>query len=69
MVVFMSIQPASPVFLAQTAAEYGGLLSAIAGGIAAARDKVESIVGAGNSNYYLIGALVLCVLYLLRRRR
>jgi len=61
--------PRGPAFLAQTAAEYGGLLNAIVAGIAATRNKVEFLVGAGNSKYLLIGALVLFVLFLVRRRR
>ncbi|MBP1597431.1 MAG: hypothetical protein H6Q05_2808 [Acidobacteria bacterium] len=65
----MTIHPAGAVFLAQTAAEYGGLLNAIVAGFAAARDKVELFVGAGNTKYLLIAALVMFVLVFVRRRR
>ena len=69
MMATVTIHPAGPVIIAQTAAEYGSLLNAIVAGIAAASNKVEYYLGTGNLKWLLIGALVLFVLLVVRRRR
>jgi hypothetical protein len=56
------------VAVAQTLAEYG-LLNSIAAGFAAARDRVEVFIGAGNAKYLLVGVCIIIVLMIVRRRR
>ena len=56
------------LFLSQTAAEYG-LLSALAAGLVATRDRFEVYVGRGNLKYILIAGLALMVVLLVRWRR
>ncbi len=56
------------LLLAQALVEHS-LLDSIAAGIAAARYRVETYIGQGNSKFVLIGAAAICVLLLLRRRR
>jgi LPXTG-motif cell wall-anchored protein len=56
------------MFLAQALVERG-MLGAMAAGIAHARDRLELYIGQGNSTYVLIGAGVLLLLLLLKRRR
>ena len=56
------------MFLSQTAAEYG-LLSALAAGLVATRDRFEVYVGHGNLKYMLIAGLALMVVLLVRWRR
>jgi hypothetical protein len=54
--------------ICQTLVEYG-VLQSIASGFAAARYRVETIIGAGNSKYLLVAVLTMIVLLLLKRSR
>jgi hypothetical protein len=56
------------MLLAQALVEHS-LLDSIAAGIAAARFRLETYIGQGNSKYLLIAAAAICLLLLLRRRR
>ncbi len=56
----------SPI-LAQTMAEYG-VLQALATGFANLEYRIETFVMSGNTRYVLLGALVVIVVLLIRRR-
>jgi hypothetical protein len=58
----------SLMFLAQTMAEYGILTSLIAA-LNAARYRLETYIGTGNSKYLFIGLGAIVFLLLVRRRR
>ncbi len=56
------------MFIAQTMAEYG-ILASIAAGLAAARDRIEMVVGSGNLKYLLLIVIAFFILFLAKPRR
>jgi hypothetical protein len=54
--------------IAQAMVEYG-LLQSVAAGFVATRNKVETLIGAGNSKYLLCAALAIVIMLLVKRSR
>ena len=54
--------------IAQTLVEYG-VLNSIAAGVAAARYRIETFIGSGNSKFLIIVVFVILLVLLVKRRR